>query len=137
MLILSYFTPIGPVRSNRTLQTALACAFSHLIVSAHDPNVAVAQKTLLSMDSLPNGALTLICHCLEAQFDFCILDRPLIISRLHLLGTILPEEELYSWDFFIQRFETLALEAQLKAQQAAGTDIGGGGQFVQDRKSVV
>lgn len=75
----------------------------------------------------------LISQCLEAQFDACILDRPLIISRLYLLGTLLPEEELYSWDFFIQRFETLALEAQLKAQQAAGTDIGG--QFVQGTDS--
>ena len=46
----------------------------------------------------------------------------MIISRIHLLTLLLPEESLLSWDFFIQRFESLALEAQLKAQQNAGTD---------------
>jgi len=59
---------------------------------------------------------------LEAQFDSCILDRPLIIARIHLLSVLLPEENLLSWDFFIQRFETLSLEAHLKAQQNAGAD---------------
>lgn len=128
--MLAHFVPPSPVRSNRTLQTSLSCAFSHLIVSVHDPNPAVAQKALLTLESLPKQSLVLICQCLESQFDTCILDRPLIISRLHLLGTLLPDECLYSWDFFIQRFETLALEAQLKAQQSAGTDAGAG-QFVQ------
>ncbi|KAI6239067.1 Uncoordinated protein 79 [Aphelenchoides fujianensis] len=59
----------------------------------------------------------IICFCLESQFDSCILDRPLIISRIILLTTIVPEENIFSWDFFIQRFETLAIEAQLKCQQ--------------------
>jgi hypothetical protein len=48
------------------------------------------------------------------------LDRPLIISRIHLMTMLLPDESLLSWDFFIQRFESLALEAQLKVQQSAG-----------------
>ncbi|KAL3120700.1 hypothetical protein niasHT_007992 [Heterodera trifolii] len=130
VLVLAHFVPVGPVRSNQSLLTALSCAFSHLIVSVYDPNPAVAQKALLSLESLPRQSLLLICQCLEAQFDSCILDRPLIISRLHLLGSFLPEECLYSWDFFIQRFETLALEAQLRAQQKAGADTEG--QFVQD-----
>uniref|UniRef100_A0A183BT47 Protein unc-79 homolog n=1 Tax=Globodera pallida TaxID=36090 RepID=A0A183BT47_GLOPA len=130
VLVLAQFVPAGPVRSNRTLQTTLSCAFSHLIISVYDPNPVVAQKAILSLESLPRQSLLLICQCLEAQFDSCILDRPLIISRLHLLGSLLPDESLYSWDFFIQRFETLALEAQLKAQQSAGTDSGG--QYVQD-----
>uniref|UniRef100_A0A1I8BP22 Uncharacterized protein n=1 Tax=Meloidogyne hapla TaxID=6305 RepID=A0A1I8BP22_MELHA len=122
VLVLAHFVPPSAVRSNRTLLTSLSCAFSHLIVSVHDPNPAVAQKALLLLEALPRSSLTLICHCLEAQFDSCILDRPLIIARIHLLSVLLPEENLLSWDFFIQRFETLALEAHLKAQQNAGAD---------------
>lgn len=56
-----------------------------------------------------------MCLCLESQFDSCILDRPLIINRINLLTTVVPEVNILSWDFFIQRFETLALEAQLKS----------------------
>ncbi|CAK5107903.1 unnamed protein product [Meloidogyne enterolobii] len=122
VLVLAHFVPPAAVRSNRTLLTSLSCAFSHLIVSVHDPNPAVAQKALLLLEALPRSSLTLICHCLEAQFDSCILDRPLIIARIHLLSVLLPEENLLSWDFFIQRFETLSLEAHLKAQQNAGAD---------------
>jgi hypothetical protein len=33
------------------------------------------------------------------------------------LATIVPEESIFSYDFLIQRFETLAIEAQLKCQQ--------------------
>ncbi|CAK5086583.1 unnamed protein product [Meloidogyne enterolobii] len=122
VLVLAHFVPPAAVRSNRTLLTSLSCAFSHLIVSVHDPNPAVAQKALLLLEALPRSSLTLICHCLEAQFDSCILDRPLIIARIYLLSVLLPDENLLSWDFFIQRFETLSLEAHLKAQQNAGAD---------------
>ncbi|KAF7625931.1 hypothetical protein Mgra_00009878 [Meloidogyne graminicola] len=122
VLVLAHFVPPNAVRSNRTLLTSLSCAFSHLIVSVHDPNPAVAQKAILLLEALPRSSLTLICHCLEAQFDSCILDRPLIIARIHLLSVILPDESLLSWDFFLQRFETLALEAHLKSQQNSGAD---------------
>lgn len=56
-----------------------------------------------------------MCLCLESQFDSCILDRPLIINRINLLATVVSKGNILSWDFFIQRFETLALEAQLKS----------------------
>lgn len=62
--------------------------------------------------------LQLVCLCLESQFDSCIIDRPLIINRIYLLTTIVPEESILSWDFFIQRFESLAIEAQLKSQNS-------------------
>lgn len=57
-----------------------------------------------------------MCLCLESQFDSVIPDRPLIICRIQLLTAILPDEEILSWDFFIQRFESLALESQLRGQ---------------------
>jgi hypothetical protein len=48
---------------------------------------------------------------------------------------LLPDESLLSWDFFIQRFESLALEAQLKAQQNAGADTNS--HFVQGAFSIL
>uniref|UniRef100_A0A1I7SQ44 Uncoordinated protein 79 n=2 Tax=Bursaphelenchus xylophilus TaxID=6326 RepID=A0A1I7SQ44_BURXY len=123
--VLAHLVPSSPVKANKLLQTCLSCAFSHLIVSVNDPNAAVAQRTLLSLQAMPSQALNLICYCLESQFDSCILDRPLIIGRIFLLTQIVPNQNFFSWDFFIQRFETLALEAQLKRQQGEHT-------FVQD-----
>lgn len=61
-----------------------------------------------------------MCLCLESQFDLCILDRPLIINRINLLATIVPDANILSWDFFIQRFEILVLEAQLKSNMNTG-----------------
>ena len=56
--------------------------------------------------------------CQNQQTFRCIIDRPLIINRIFLLSSLLSDENnILTWDFFIQRFETLALEAQLKAVQ--------------------
>lgn len=128
--VLAHFIALQSVKANKVLQTCLSCAFSHLIVSVNDPNAAVAQRAILAIEAMPSASLNVkfdllftinfllqtICFCLESQFDSCILDRPLIISRIILLTTLVPDESIFSWDFFIQRFETLAIEAQLKSQ---------------------
>nr|VDP26406.1 unnamed protein product [Onchocerca flexuosa] len=54
-----------------------------------------------------------MCLCLESQFDSSILDRALIITRIKQLTSILPDREILTWEFFIQRFEGLAIESQL------------------------
>ena len=64
----------------------------------------------------PSQYFQLICACFETQFDECIVDRPLIVNAIKILLTQLPEEQTLSFDFFIQRFETLVLEAQLSSQ---------------------
>ncbi|KAI1721489.1 cation-channel complex subunit UNC-79 domain-containing protein [Ditylenchus destructor] len=90
--VLAHMVIVAPVKANRLLQTCLSCAFSHLVVSAHDPNPAVAQRAILAIKSMPASSKQVMCICFEAQFDSCILDRPLIIS--HLLHTD-PMSELY------------------------------------------
>lgn len=45
------------IKTNRLLQTCLSCIFSHLIVSTHDPNMAVAQRTILALKALPQTSL--------------------------------------------------------------------------------
>lgn len=62
-----------------------------------------------------------MCLCLESQFDSSILDRALIITRIQQLTSILPDEEILTWEFFIQRFEELAIESQLIKND--GTDF--------------
>uniref|UniRef100_A0A914CGD5 Uncoordinated protein 79 n=1 Tax=Acrobeloides nanus TaxID=290746 RepID=A0A914CGD5_9BILA len=116
--VLAHLIVAPPVKANKLLQTCLSCAFSHLVVSVHDPNAAVAQRALLAIQAMPTTSLNLMVLCLESQFDSCILDRPLIVNRIHLLTTLVPDDVILSWDFFIQRFETLALEAQLKSQSS-------------------
>ncbi|CEF65747.1 Protein unc-79 homolog [Strongyloides ratti] len=126
VFILAHFVAIKPLKLNKLLMTSLSCAFCHLIISANDPNCSVSQRAILSIQALPSTSLQIISLCLEAQFDSCIIDRPLIIQRLQLLTQLIPnDQQILSWDFFIQHFETLALEAQIKNQ-------GGESTFVQD-----
>lgn len=56
--------------------------------------------------------------CMEAQFDGVVQDRPLILHRLHLLSHLLPAQPILSWDFFLQRLDTISLEAQLQLEQS-------------------
>lgn len=60
-----------------------------------------------------------MCLCLESQFDTSITDRALIINRIQILTQVLPDQEILSWDFFIQRFESLTIESQLQLRGTA------------------
>ncbi|KAK0414613.1 hypothetical protein QR680_011527 [Steinernema hermaphroditum] len=123
--VLAHMIVTPAVKANKLIQTSLSSAFAHLIASIHDPNAAVAQRAMLALKSMPSTALNLMCLCLESQFDSCIMDRALIIHRIQLLTTVVPEESILTWDFFIQRFESMALESQLSSK----SDKSG---FVQD-----
>ena len=67
--------------------------------------------------------LQCMCQCMEFQFDSVISDRTLILQRLLLLQRVLKDEEIFSWHFFLNRFDTLCLEAQLDLESAG--DISG------------
>ena len=54
-----------------------------------------------------------ICQSLEFQFDSVISDRTLILSRLEALQVVLKERHILTWDFFLNRFDTLCLKTQL------------------------
>jgi hypothetical protein len=41
-----------------------------------------------------------------------VRDRPIILSKLLLLHSLKKEIPALSWEFFVNRFETLSLEAQ-------------------------
>lgn len=54
-----------------------------------------------------------LCLCLDFQFDTVVRDRPVILSKLLLLHVLKKDVPALSWEFFVNRFETLSLEAQL------------------------
>lgn len=54
-----------------------------------------------------------LCLCLDFQFDTVVRDRPVILSKLLLLHSLKKDVPALSWEFFVNRFETLSLEAQL------------------------
>ena len=54
-----------------------------------------------------------LCLCLDFQFDTVVRDRPIILSKLLMLHFLKQEVPALSWEFFVNRFETLSLEAQL------------------------
>ncbi|CAJ0941967.1 unnamed protein product, partial [Mesorhabditis belari] len=123
--VLAHMMKPAPVKGNKVVQTTLSVIFYHMVVSIHDPSAQVAQRALIALRVLPSTTLKLVCLCFEAQFDACIIDRPLLIHAIHTLTTQVPDETTLTFDFFIQRFETLVIESQLNSQSEETT-------FVQD-----
>ncbi|VDL75775.1 unnamed protein product, partial [Nippostrongylus brasiliensis] len=114
--VMAHVIKMAPVKGNKVVQTALSALFYHFVTSLHDPNPSVAQRAIIALRALPSQTLKMMTFCLESQFDSCILDRPIIINTIRLLTTQLPDETMLTFDFFIQRFETLVLESQLSNQ---------------------
>ena len=51
---------------------------------------------------------------MENQFDSIIADRPIILQSLYQLHNCLSDRKILSWDFFLNRFDSLFIEAQIK-----------------------
>ncbi|KIH56179.1 hypothetical protein ANCDUO_13643 [Ancylostoma duodenale] len=133
--VMAHVIKLAPVKGNKVVQTALSALFYHFVTSLHDPNPTVAQRAIIALRALPTQtlkveklvpflgvavnvrsyacSLQMMCFCFESQFDSCILDRPIIINAIRVLTTQIPDETMLTFDFFIQRFETLVLESQL------------------------
>lgn len=55
--VIARFLDPGPVRGNTVIQAGLANAFCYLVASVHDPNTAVAQRTLIYLETIKATAL--------------------------------------------------------------------------------
>lgn len=55
--------------------------------------------------------------CLETQFDMFIVDRPMVLQSLYQLHNSLSDRKILSWDFFLNRFDTLFMEAQINLEK--------------------
>ncbi|XP_058605538.1 protein unc-79 homolog isoform X6 [Onychostoma macrolepis] len=111
--VLCRFLDIGSVTKSHVLKYSLAHAFCCFLASIEDVNPAVATRARLLLDTIKRPALQGLCLCLDFQFDTVVRDRPVILSKLLLLHSLRQEIPALSWEFFVNRFETLSLEAQL------------------------
>ncbi|XP_062296390.1 protein unc-79 homolog isoform X3 [Scomber scombrus] len=111
--VLCRFLDIGAVTKNHLLKYSLAHAFCCFLASVEDVNPAVATRARLLLDTIKKPALQGLCLCLDFQFDTVVRDRPIILSKLLLLHFLKKDVPALSWEFFVNRFETLSLEAQL------------------------
>ncbi|KAG7510179.1 hypothetical protein JOB18_015459 [Solea senegalensis] len=111
--VLCRFLDIGAVTKNHLLKYSLAHAFCCFLASVEDVNPAVATRARLLLDTIKRPALQGLCLCLDFQFDTVVRDRPIILSKLLLLHFLKKDVPALSWEFFVNRFETLSLEAQL------------------------
>ncbi|CAH2327668.1 Hypothetical predicted protein [Pelobates cultripes] len=111
--VLCRFLDIQSVTKNHLLKYSLAHAFCCFLTAVEDVNPAVATRAGLLLDTIKRPALQGLCLCLDFQFDTVVKDRPTILSKLLLLHFLKQDIPALSWEFFVNRFDTLSLEAQL------------------------
>jgi len=58
-----------------------------------------------------------LLYCLETQFDTVSIDRPIILQSLYLLLNSVSDRKILRWDFFLNCFDTLYLEAQITLER--------------------
>lgn len=112
------FMDSTPLRTEVNLQATLATAFCHLIASVDDINVQVAQRATLYLGTIHDTAIQKLLFCLESQFDMFIVDRPVVLQSIYQLHNILSDRKVLTWDFFLNRFDTLFLEAQINLEKS-------------------
>ncbi|XP_076833951.1 protein unc-79 homolog isoform X2 [Brachyhypopomus gauderio] len=111
--VLCRFLDIGSVTKSHLLKYSLAHAFCCFLNSVEDVNPAVATRARLLLDTIKRTSLQGLCLCMDFHFDTVVRDRPTILSTLLLLHSLRRDIPALSWEFFVNRFETLSLEAQL------------------------
>lgn len=56
--------------------------------------------------------------CLETQFDLVIEDRPMVLQSLYQLHNCLSDRRILTWEFFLNRFDAIFLEAQINLEKS-------------------
>ncbi|XP_060067575.1 protein unc-79 homolog isoform X2 [Ylistrum balloti] len=127
VIVLARLLDRETIQHNQVIQTALAHAFCLLIGSLVDINAAIAQRTIQYLETIKTSSVKCLCQCMEFQFDHVISDRIMILQRMQLLANVLKDQKILSWEFFLARFDSLSLEAQLDLENngdiACPTDL--------------
>uniref|UniRef100_A0A8D8RWG0 Protein unc-79 homolog n=1 Tax=Cacopsylla melanoneura TaxID=428564 RepID=A0A8D8RWG0_9HEMI len=117
--VIARFMDSTPLKNDRMLQASLANVFCHLISSMDDISPYVAQRATLYLGTIHDTALKSLVMCLETQFDSVIIDRPMVIQSLYQLHNAVSDRKIISWEFFLARFDSLFIEAQINADRSA------------------
>lgn len=77
---------------------------------------------MCSLETLGDASFKAVMCALEFQFDTVISDRSIILHRLSKLYTILLRNnapvKILSWEFFLNRFDTLSIESQISMEES-------------------
>lgn len=77
---------------------------------------------MCSLETLGDASFKTVMSALEFQFDTVINDRSIILHRLSKLYTILLRNnspvKILSWEFFLNRFDTLSIESQISMEES-------------------
>ncbi|KAI1290734.1 Protein unc-79 -like protein [Halotydeus destructor] len=109
----AHFVEPAAVKNSPSLQSSLANAFCYLVHCLDDIESTVAQRALLNLETIKISSLRLLIWCLETQFDLVMIDRPMILQTIFQLYNHLSDRRLLTWDFFLNRFDSLFLESQV------------------------
>ncbi|XP_050087901.1 protein unc-79 homolog isoform X2 [Anopheles aquasalis] len=115
--VITRFMDSTPLRAEVSLQTSLATAFCHLIAACDDLNVHVAQRATLYLGTIHDNAIQALLYCMESQFDKFIIDRPVVLQSIYQLHNSLSDRKVLTWEFFLNRFDTLFVEAQVNLER--------------------
>uniref|UniRef100_A0ABD2W2F2 Uncharacterized protein n=1 Tax=Trichogramma kaykai TaxID=54128 RepID=A0ABD2W2F2_9HYME len=121
--LISRFMNQKLIESSPSLQTIMANILCYLIKSMDDCNVHVAQKATLYLGTIHDTAIKAFLTCLENQFDLVIIDRPIILQTLYQLHNCLSDRKVISWNFFLNRFDSIFLEAQIILGKLEGVNM--------------
>lgn len=119
------------IRANCNIFSSLSFAFASMIFSINDIEPAVSQKAVTYLETLSDQAVRSIVACFELQFDCVIADRPILLRVLSKFYTSLlststrQQSAVLTWEFFMQRFNTLSIEHQFVTNVLSPVDISG------------
>uniref|UniRef100_UPI00358EFFB5 protein unc-79 homolog n=1 Tax=Myxine glutinosa TaxID=7769 RepID=UPI00358EFFB5 len=113
VVVLCRFLDVTATAKSHTLKYSLSHALCCYLAAIEDPSPAVNTRARLLLDTIKHSSLRVLCTCLDFQFDMVVKDRPTILTKLLILHNLRPDVQALSWEFFVNRFDTLSLEAQL------------------------
>lgn len=120
MATFSQFIDQSLVKNSSLIQSALSSLFIHMIHALDDINSSVAQRALTALELMRATSIKVYVMCMEIQFDLVIVDRCLVLSSLLQLFNHLNERRVLTWEFFLNRFDALFLEAQVFPTKLSG-----------------
>ena len=110
--VLFRFLESRPTRRSQNLRAGLSHAFCCQIACMNDINPQVSLRANLYMGSIHDHAIKILLWCLENQFDYVLIDRPVILKRLYQLFNCLIDRKIITWQFFAARFDVIIMELQ-------------------------
>jgi hypothetical protein len=117
VVTIAYFCEPSTIKNSTLLQSTMASAFCYVVRCLDDIEAIVAQRALISLEMMKTSSLKLLLWCLEVQFDYITIDRSIILRTVFQLYNHLRDRRFLTWEFFLNRFDTIFMEAQIYLQQ--------------------